>query len=267
MAEWEKIIGEIVVKHGKEFFKKRRIVWTVCLVEISSGVLLKSGWLVKWSLLELYVKVAFLVSTVALVMWFFEFIWVESQKKKESKRVETENENRRIKIENEKESKRVETENKNKKWVKDTVESFSLKELEFLMGFDEKSKRTTVFYENQLYLKLLDLGVVDAIAGEGDLGVNIKINEGYEGQWERLKERFCEEIKKNIRRFSDDALGYLASFIDENKKEKKSAYYEIQKVICMFEGKEEISVKTLYKNYIVDAKEELERRWDEEYTL
>lgn len=264
MKELAKLFGEILVKHGKELLEKRRRVWAVCLVGISSGILLKIGWLVKWPRLELTAKIACLMSSVALILWFFDFLWLESCKKKEIERMQAEKEIELERVQTEKniEMERIQAEKE--KEIEEILESFSLKELEFLMRFEYESKRITVFYEDPRYLNLMELGVVDPIIGVGDLGISIKMNEGYESQWERIKERFSDKIKESIKSFSDDALDYLASFIDEKINIKKSGYYEIQKMICIFEGKEEIHVKDQYKNYIIDAREELERRRQEE---
>lgn len=242
MGNIAEVFKSLMDKYGEILLEKKRRVWLACLFSISSGLFVwQTGWMPVENSIKFYNEVIFVLSIVALAMWSIEYIW---EKNKEKNRANEERE--RVKA-----------------LVKKKIEGFSLNELEFLMRFDEKSKRTTVRSEEQEYLNLSNLGVISYInsVGEGAFEqVHVEIDNDYKEEWNRLKERFDEEIQKNIIGFSDEMLIYLKSFEKVIERDKSAESFKIEEKMEIFKLGRRASLKDGYRRCILDAKKEIGRR-------
>lgn len=178
MTEWFKLMGDFVVTHGKVLFEKRRRVWGTLLIAISTGIIDKFGWVKLESPLDMYNRIFFIVSVVATILWLGEYILSE------------------ISIFLRKRAKQRKKEEK----IREMVEGFNLYELQFLVKFDEKSKRAKVEYYDKTYHTMKTLGVVKFIETYSIDLVHIELADEYKDQYCRFCERL-NELKEEEERF------------------------------------------------------------------
>ena len=171
---WLKVLGEFIVVHGKGLFEKRRRVWVTLLIAISTGVIQKVNSIKLENSLMVYVRIAFLISVVALILWAIEYTWLEITNTRKIKREMKEKANN----------------------IREMVDGFSRQELNFLMNFDKKSKRAKINYGDEVYSTMTKLGVVEFIEYCPGCLAHIKLSDEYKEEYGRICERHKEMVKE-----------------------------------------------------------------------